>query len=280
MEDDLHSRLMEDTGSPAEAERLLPSVRRLDGWPAPEPTRQDTARLLSRLKAAGARTASRGYPQQLPVAGRPPFQFLNLLRSQLSVLNREIGVASALVMILGALVTLMDHGDPAGRAAALPFILIAPVVSAVGVAFIYGPSTDSALEIEMALPVTAGALLLSRLVLVFGFNLMLALVASLGLCLIHSGTSFWLLVSAWLAPMTFLSSLAFLVATLTRDPGIGIILSLGLWTIQSVKELRLFTFRWPELAAGETRLWLWCLAALMVVFALWVAGHEEHWLKQ
>ncbi len=270
-EDDLRSRLIEDTGSPEAADRLLPSVRRLEAWPAPEPSARETARLVAGLKL-GADTLR-------PAGGWSPSNWWSLLRSQLWVLHPEIWAASALVMALGALVTLAYGMAASGGGPALPFVLIAPIVSAVGVALLYGPSIDPALEIEMALPVPAGAYLLARLVLVYGFDLALGLAASLALSVADAEISFWPLVGAWLAPMTFLSALAFLLATLTRDPGLGMLGSLGLWAVQSVKALRLVSFGWPDLTAAGAQLWLWCLAVAMAACALWVGGREEHWLR-
>ncbi len=279
IEDELRSRLIEDTGSPEEAGRLLPVIRRLDAWRAPQPDAQETARLAAKLEKAGEVSALVFGRRLRALEQRPIPKFWCLLRSQLRVLHREMWAASALVMLLGTLVALADYRRSSVGGTALPFILIAPIVSAIGVAYLYGPAADPALEIELALPVTASALLLSRLVLVFGFNLVLGLLASFVLSVAHSDLSFWPLVSAWLAPMTFLSMLAFLLAMLTRDPGVGMLVSLGIWTVQSIKELSLRSLPWPDLNAAGTHLWLWSLAALMGIFALWVGRREEHWLK-
>jgi hypothetical protein len=165
----------------------------------------------------------------------------------------------------------------------LPFVLIAPVAAAAGIAFLYGPSVDPALEIELSTPVSPRQVLVARLVLVFGFDFIFGLVGSAILSLLRADISFWPLVSAWLAPMTFLSSLAFLMTTLTLDPDMSLLACLGLWILENLTRLipgvRL-PFSVPDLTAATTRPWLWLLAIMLSSAALWLSGGEEHWLRK
>ena len=274
-DEDLLARLHEDTGSAEEAAQLLPVVHKLQEEKGPTPTIQDTARLsesLRRVLRARKKnsTAERFYLGWLVIC------------SQLRVVQNEIWVASGIVMGMGILVTLAYSLSNAADVT-LPFVLIAPIAAAAGIAFLYGPMVDPALEIELTLPISPRQILVARLVLIFGFDLILGLVGSTALSLLRADVLFWPLISAWLAPMTFLASLAFLLITLTLDSGVSLLACLGLWFLQNISRLvpnlhLLFAF--PDLTAASTRPWLWLLAILLSGAALWFGGSEEHWLRK
>ena len=272
---ELLDQLSEDTGSPEEAAELSPVIHKLLEWKASPPTAHETARLtdiLSRLLKARRNST---------VSYRLYLGWL-VLCSQLRVIQYEIWAASFIVMGLGTLVTL-GYSISNATDVTLPFVLIAPVAAAAGIAFLYGPSVDPALEIELTTPVSPRQVLVARLVLVFGFDLVFGLAGSAILSLLRADISFWPLVSAWLAPMTFLSSLAFLLTTLTLDPGVSLLACLGLWILENLTRL-VPGVRWPfsvpNLTAAATRPWLWLLAILLSGTALWFGGSEEHWLRK
>jgi len=272
-DEELRAKLIEDTGSPDEAEALVPVVRRLQSWPAPGATAQDTAKLVARLASElPARNP------QLPLTNYFSHWSLLLLRAQLRVVRGEIWAASALVMALGLLVTLATYS----AAEAWLLVLIAPLVAATGVAFIYGPDVDPALEIELATAVPPRLVLSARLALVFGFNLMMGLAVSVILALVSAEVAFWPLVSAWLAPMSFLSMLAFLLTVFTTNSFTSAMVSLLLWAFQSMRQASGFhapVWYAPDLTAASARPWLWALALLLAVLALWLGGREERWLR-
>jgi hypothetical protein len=273
--EELLVRLTEDTGSPQEAAGLVPVVRRLQAWKAPSPTARETGRLAGILGRLLEQRQKSSLPHRLRLGWL-------VLRSQPRVVQSELWAASAIVLGLGTLVTL---GYSLSHAAdiTLPFVLIAPVAAAAGIAFLYGPGVDPALEIELSAPVSPRQVLLARLALVFGFDLVFGLVGSAILALLRADISFWPLVSAWLAPMTFLSSLAFFLTTLTLDSGISLLVCLGLWILQNmtrlIPSLRL-PFPIPDLTAAAARPWLWLLAGLLCAAAFWLGGGEEHWLRK
>jgi len=275
-EKDLLAKLRQDIGSPQEAEQLLPVVRRLNAWQPAAPTRADTARLVASLQSALPARSAQYTMRSLHFIG-------HLLRVQLGVVHHEIWWASALVMALGVLVTLTS-GSPVPSDATLPFALLAPIVAAVGIAFLYGPAASPAIEIELAAPVSMRMILLARLVLVFGFDLGLGLVGSAALSLLHREIAFWPLVSTWLAPMTFLSMLALLLTVLTLDSGLGVLVSLGLWIVQCAARFSARSgaplLALPDLTVAGAQLWLWLLAFLLGGLALWIGGREDHWIKQ
>jgi hypothetical protein len=90
---------------------------------------------------------------------------------------------------------------------------------------------------------------------------------------------------AWLAPMTFLSSLAFLLSVIIDEPLAAALMSMGLWGMYIVGRVfqlegrRIFSHL-PNLTATEARPWLWLAAALMGCAALWLAGCEERWIER
>jgi hypothetical protein len=271
--EELLACLAEDTGSPQEAAGLAPVVHRLLAWEAPTPTDQETARLTGTLRRL------RLVSQKNTLSTRLRLGWL-VLRSQPRVVQSELWAASAIVIGLGTLVTL-GYSLSGASDVTLPFVLIAPVAAAAGIAFLYGPGVDPALEIELTTPVSPRQVLLARLALVFGFDLVFGMMGSAFLALFRADISFWPLVSAWLAPMTFLSSLAFLLTTLTLDSGISLLVCLGLWVLQNLTRmipgLRL-PIPIPDLTAAASRPWLWLLAGLLCTAAFWLGGGEERWL--
>lgn len=275
-DDSLRAKLTEDLGSSTAAEPMLSAAYLLSAWPAPSATPAQTARLIARLKP------------ELPSPQSPisnlfsTWPFL-LFRSQLQVVRSEIWAASALVMTLGTGVTLLMAGHPDGQT--LPLVLIAPLVAAIGLAFLYGPAADPALEIEWTTPASPRLLLLARLALVFGFDLALAVSGSALLAVARVDLDFWPIVSAWLAPMAFLSAIAFLLAVLTSEPTLGTLAGLGLWGLLNAIRLAhlnnyAFFNRWPDLLAADAQPWLWGLAIVLGAFALWLGGREERWLQR
>jgi hypothetical protein len=273
--DALLDRLAEDAGSPQEAAELAPVVRGLLAWQAPVPSVQETGRLAGTLQRLLTDRRKNTIPHRLHLGWL-------VLRSQPRVVQSELWAASAIVIGLGTLVTLGTSLSSATDVT-LPFVLIAPIAAAAGIAFLYGPGVDPALEIELTTPVSPRQVLLARLALVFGFDLVFGLAGSAVLAMVRADISFLPLVTAWLAPMTFLSSLAFLLTTLTLDSGISLLACLGLWVLQNLTRmipgLRL-PFPLPDLTAAAARPWLWLLAALLCAAAFWLGGGEEHWLRQ
>ncbi len=271
MSDDQRAKLIEDTGSPEEAERLLPVLQRLPDWSAPAPSARSTARLIATLHAA-----------QAPARRSQVSHLLALIQSQMRVIQAEIWLATALVLALGTFVTLAA-AQLAPSIESLPLVYIAPIVAAIGLAFLYGPGLDPASEIEVAAPTSPRLIFLIRLMLVFGFNLGLGLLSTLVLVMVHTDFSLWPLIVSWLAPMACLSALTVLCSVLFVDPLISAAVGLLAWGIYVSQQfiardaLPLLTYL-PNLASAEARPWLFGLALILSVSAVWVSGREERWL--
>ena len=150
---------------------------------------------------------------------------LQLLAGQVALVRREIWVASAATMALGCLVALLTAGASAGGVVLAVF---APMIAAVGVAFIYGPENDPSLEVALSTPTPPRAVLLARLTLIYGYDLALAFAATVVLALANGGAGLLALVSLWIGPMLFLSALA-LFLSLLFNPAVATLVALGLW---------------------------------------------------
>ncbi len=274
----LRAMLLEDTGSVEDADALLETVQLLKRWHAPQPDNRATEQLLETLLPEMS-TESRLQRAYWSFGDWWPWL---LLRAQLRVVRREIWSASALVFVLGTVVTAMYYqSNPS--ADMLPIVLFAPLVAAIGIAFLYGPDVERIAELEQTTPTPPRLLLLVRLALVFGFNLFLGIGASVALTLTQSNVSLWPLVVSWLAPMTFLSTFAFLLSVMFSDPLAGVLVAMLLWGFQSLHWFAQYTgdsfggfdSYIPNLLTAEARPWLLLLAALLGIVALWLVGREE-----
>ncbi|MFN8374722.1 MAG: hypothetical protein U0694_17805 [Anaerolineae bacterium] len=270
MHDDerLRAMLREDTDSDEKADALLATVKRLRQWQAPEAA--NTPALVSLLAAQMPRKLSR---RERLLAWYP----LLLLRTQIRVVSREILLASALVITLGVLVTLFTDERSFGGLSALT--VIAPIVAAVGIALLYDRDAERLLELEDSTRTSARQLLLARLTLVFGFDLVLGVLGSLLLVLLRSELSLLPLVLSWLAPMTFLSGLAFMLSVLLFEAAYAAVFSTFLWVFHLfLREIRANSGVWALLDAltmPETRPLLLLTGAALAALGLWLAGHIE-----
>jgi hypothetical protein len=128
-------------------------------------------------------------------------------------------------------------------------------------------------------------LLLARLTLVFGFNLALGLLGSIAMALWNADIALWSLVMSWLAPMTFLSALAFLTSVLLSDALAGGLLSLILWSIHIFLRFNPMShdfwqlMQMPGLDAPANRPALMFVALLLTVVALWLVGISDRRLR-
>ncbi|MDX1992790.1 MAG: hypothetical protein SF029_10380 [bacterium] len=272
----LRAMLAEDLDSAEEADALLETVLLLRRWDAAETQTMQIDSLVQQLAAAlpsetWFQRLKRGVSQSWP---------LQVLIAQMRVVRGAIWWASLLVMLIGTLVTLGTYGQNGNTL--LPLAVIAPIVTACGVALLYDGETEQMLELENATRVGGVLLLLARLALVFGLNLLLALAGSVLLALTYTEVSLWPLVMSWLAPMTFLSALAFFLSVASIEPLIGASFSLGLWvvhlslTTQAGDNLLLSLLSLPGLRVAESRPALFLVSALLVIVALWMVGQSEH----
>ena len=207
-----------------------------------------------------------------------------LLVGQVPLVRREIWPASALVMAVGWVAAILQ-----GSSASSAIIqALAPLVAAAGLAMIWGPENDPALELALATPTSPRQVLLARLVVVYGFDLLLSLVATAGLVVVVPPALLGGVVLGWLAPMTFLSALA-LVLSMVIGTGNAVTVALMLWLGRGLAAgLRMSAVRGPTPSAAAlvsalqayAGLWhspalLFALAAALLAVAIGLAGRQE-----
>lgn len=263
-----------------EPKALEQITQKLGHWTAPEVRPEQTAALVEMLSAELVSNTV-----QLRRRNLSDIWLVLILRAQFRVVQREIWVASCIVMLIGMVFTMASY-TTGQNPSSLPFVLVAPLTTAFAISFLYGPTEEPAIEIELSTPVSQRLILLARLTLVFGFNLMIGLISSLLLSLSGVSTPLWMLVALWLAPMTFLSALAFVGGAFTGNSGASILLSVLIWTTQVLRQQLMYITDapplinlLPDLFAVEALPTLFALGIALVLFGLWVIGREEHWLR-
>ncbi|HEX7736543.1 MAG TPA: zf-HC2 domain-containing protein [Ktedonobacteraceae bacterium] len=136
-----------------------------------------------------------------------------VFRAQFSLIHKSLWVASALVCLFGLVLTLvMAHSSIAQRNwAGNLLVLFIVVVGASGSAFIYGSTVDPGFELSIATPTSVRFVMLCRMVIVLGYNMLLATLASAVFATVYGG-GLWGMVQLWLGPMLFLSSLCLAIS--------------------------------------------------------------------
>ncbi|GIE99634.1 zf-HC2 domain-containing protein [Paractinoplanes rishiriensis] len=236
----------------------------------PETAAPDPARLV---RAVLTRSAMDGPTGHRPGRARP---LAALVVAEARLIRPAVPIASALVMALGVAIVLIQ-GAPG--IAGLVLSLVAPIVAAAGVAGTYRARRDPAAELVAAAPTSGRLLLLIRLALVFGYDVVLALAASAVLTVSSAaGTaSLNTLVGAWLGPMALLSSLSLLVAV-RFGPDVALGAAVGVWAVRVLAGGILARDDWPArfvLAAWSTNALVLAISAAVAVAAVAVAGRGE-----
>lgn len=171
---------------------------RLSEWRAPQPTEDETARLVSKLMPflpapSTVRRALRPVPESL---GDQLVDMLRAVGTQASMFTRGFWVGSAAVMALGLTLLLLGF-DPGGG---LVVYLVGPLLSYLGCALGFRATRVGTLEFELACPISPRQLTLARLVIILGYDLLLALACAVPFGLL--GTSGLLeLALRWLGPL-------------------------------------------------------------------------------
>ena len=201
-----------------------------------------------------------------------------LLRSQIPLVQREIWPASAAVTGVGFAAALV--AEQSGFVFAL-----APMIAAACVSLIFGPENDPAFELALSTPTSPRQVLLARLALVFGYNLVLVLIATLGLLPVVDEPLFGALL-AWLAPMTFLSMAALLLSLWVGSSNaisatyLAWLVYLIVGPLNAPQSIPGLSPRLVDLLDGYQAFWqapglLLGLSALLLAAAIWAAGRQQ-----
>jgi hypothetical protein len=266
-------RLLDDGASEQDIEALASVAASLEDWYDPGIDQIHQTRLVLQLQRQSEITLH----TRIATA-------LTILQAQRRVVRREIWTASVFSILVGVILTLLVIN----ATQVVLFGLIAPIVTAVGIAFIYGPDTDPPMEVLLTTPVSPRLVLLARLVLVFSFDLIVGLamtgvltglLPSVSSISISMGT----LTAMWLAPMVFLSALAFFGSVLFVDSLVGVMVSLVGWFVIYAGYLVRFdttlSFSLPDFTVPDNQAMLWIAAVILALMAFWLAGSEEYQVK-
>jgi hypothetical protein len=270
----LQETLQQNGIPPAEAAEVAQVAVYLDQLPAPLARREVQNTLLATLvtELPRRKTAWERLCENYGVL---------VLYSQLRLIQREIWTASAFTLALGVIVTL---SVPSG--AAVPFVILTPIVAAAGIAFLYDDTAAAMLDIEATTRANGRLLLLARLALVFGFDLCLALIGSIVLAFLRTDLSLMPLIMAWLAPMTFLSALAFVLSVTLMDTLAAMVFALALWVLHWLfrqvahEHLLYWLLSMPALGAADYRWGLFGGAGALVLLGVWLIGVQERRLGE
>lgn len=227
------------------------------------------ARVAAEGSAAGARRRS-------DLGSR--FAWLrSFVVAQVPLVRRDIWPATAVIMFIGAAISLLTASDSVPGAA---LALFAPLAAAVGIALIHGQENDPALELAVATPTSPRLVVVARLVVVLAWDLALALAASAVLVVANGPAVFLPIVTLWLGPMLFLGALTLLLS-LFMSSSVAIGVAAVLWVLRAVQLTReVELHRFGALTASLDTIWqttplTLCLAALLLLVAVAVVPTRD-----
>ncbi len=222
------------------------------------------------LGPALATSAASGVEVVAPSPRRSWRISLALAGWQLRLLPRSLAVLTLLGLGLGiAAAAAVSEPVWAARVFADVMVLLA-LMGAIG---IVGERVDPRGELWRALPVSPGAVLLSRVTVVVGFDLLAATAASAVLAATTSAGSFSALVAAWLGPALLSAGVA-LLGTVWRGGWLGGALGAAVWVLGTMSTLPMAHTVDAGMGAVATRLWATTpatVAAGVLLLALAVA---------
>ena len=229
----LADALHEQGATPEESADLLPALRRLSEWQAPQPEPADTRRLLARLTMelpalSPVRQAIREHRQH-----RISW-LLATARAQVCLFGLGFWLVSALVTLVGAGVVsnnvLVDAGVASSNVLPVQEVILrasGPLLAYLGTIVAFRGRGARVLELELVCLPSPLQLAMARLVIVLGYDVSLSLVLSLLLWAGGSGQVLALTL-AWLMPLLLVAGLALLL-TLRLSVQAAASLAYGSW---------------------------------------------------
>jgi hypothetical protein len=204
--EDLTDALREQGASPEECADLLPALRRLSEWQAPQPEPADTRRLLAMLSTELPAFS----PVRQAIHEHRRHRLALLLataRAQVSLFGLAFWLVSALITLLGAAVVLsnvLPNQEVVLRASG-------PLLAYLGTIVAFRGREARVLEVELVCLPSPLQLALARLVIVLGYDVGLGLALSLLLWAGGSGQVLALTLT-FLMPLLLVAGLALLLS--------------------------------------------------------------------
>ena len=196
---------------------------------------------------------------------------------QVPIIHKSIWYVTPLIILFGCVLTLLGPRETGIRlhSAEIVLSLFITVVGAAGVAFIFGSENDAGFELTLTTPTSMRTVLLSRVALVLGYNIVLAALASALVTLVQGG-GLWGVVQLWLGPLILLTSVS-LVLSLTIGSVVALVASLMLEVIQAMAvnvEQGMVAFQLSHTNAWQTNPAMLLIAVLLIGFAIFYAPRK------
>lgn len=191
-------------------------VNVLESYTLLEPGREQRALLLAALESY--------LSPSVALPKRSWKHWLRLMRSQWVMFETSFWVTGLFVLLLGLLMTLLEGSE------LLPLLLVvlSPLMAAGSVVYLFRPETRTLHELELLTATHPIELLIMRLTVVFGWNVLVAFLLMLIIHLESTQIVMWRLALAWLGPLLALSNVA-LYVTLRWGVLPGAVLPFTLW---------------------------------------------------
>ncbi len=200
-----------------------------------------------------------------------------VLKKQVPIIPKSIWIASALVILAGCSIALLSLQHVFGRGlnAELIFSLFTSVTGAAGVAFIYGGEHDAGFEITLSTPTSIRIIMLCRMLLVVGYNIVLSAFGSAIIALVH-GAGFWETIQLWLGPLLLLASISLMLSLLIGSAfAVLIALLIEVWqTIPIIFEKGAISLHLANPDFWQTNPAILLLAILFIAFAVFYAPRQ------
>jgi hypothetical protein len=223
----LNDALREQGATPEERIELLPTLRRLSEWQAPQPSSADTRHLLARLTSAlPALSPVRQAICEHKLRQRTSLAFLlAMARTQVSLFGPGFWLVSALITLIGAGIVLskvVSDQDVVLRASG-------PLLAYLGTIAAFRGRDVRVLELELVCLPSPLQLAIARLVIVLGYDIGLGL--ALSLVLWAGGAEQVLaLTLTFLMPLLLVAGLALLLS-LRLSIQAAASLAYGIWLV-------------------------------------------------
>jgi hypothetical protein len=206
----------------------------LERYTIDTPTLEDSRRLMNALSAARNYTIEHSTRKRELSTWNRLLRIMRVVRSQTRLLSLPFWLISAFIMLLGGWSGIFVKANMVQ-----PLIFIVPAVAAIGVCAAFRSYGTPMFRLELSLPISPAQLIYGRLLLIVGYNVLLALAASL---LVDSPIKeIGILIVNWLIPLG-VSSLVALTAMLYMKLSSAVITSLLVWSVQLLLNDKLGVF--------------------------------------
>lgn len=276
----LAEALQEQGATPMEISELTPVLLQLREWQAPTPAPLATQHLLATLRPALAplspvRTAIQARHHSI---AQKIGWFVQITSVQISLLRLSFWLLTALIALLGVLVIY----SPFGYTSVFLLRVSSPFIIYLGTIRLFRSSRLHTLEYELACPPSAQQLVLARLIVLLGYDMLLGLGMSF-LLWSHGGGDFLLLTLHWLAPLLLVAGIA-LVLSLFISVSTATLLAYISWLgYAALSTIRFDPTRQTALAPPNVQVELVLALVGLVALVLTVlsqAAHTERFLPR